>query len=174
MSNQGRSKGFCYQGVIAIEDISPKLISNSDLVKCNSPITSTSVVQSFWNFAQSMAVSLPCSVQNFTMIGQLKNKLWAIEISWYSSSRWVSVGGISSIVTAHWVTALLCIKEGCGEHVQLALEGLVARELGLPGASGPDAKRSRPPAGRETATARSHSKVTNHSHRKRDRTRSPV
>ena len=31
-------------------------------------ITSISIILSFWNFAQSMAVMLPCSVQNFKMI----------------------------------------------------------------------------------------------------------
>ena len=44
-------------------------------------ITYFSVALSFWNFAQSMAVSLPCSVQNFTMIWLLKCMLWCNKIS---------------------------------------------------------------------------------------------
>ena len=38
------------------------------------------VVRSFWNFAQSMAVSLPFYVQNFKMIGQCRRKSW---VKWY-------------------------------------------------------------------------------------------
>ena len=38
-----------------------------------------SVVQSFWNFAQSTATSMPCSVPNYKTIGQLRNKLCANE-----------------------------------------------------------------------------------------------
>ena len=41
-------------------------------MKSHSPITKLSIIQSFWNLAQSMAVILPCSVQNF------KND-WTIE-----------------------------------------------------------------------------------------------
>ena len=41
--------------------------------------THNSVIQSFLNFAQSMAVILPCSVQNFKVIWQLKWMLWANE-----------------------------------------------------------------------------------------------
>ena len=45
----------------------PKLILNPNLAKsCSSVI---SIVQSFWNFALSTTVPLPCSVQNFIMIG---------------------------------------------------------------------------------------------------------
>ena len=52
----------------AIKYIRPKPILNSNLAKSRSSITSMSFVQSFWNFAQSTAVSLPCSVQNFKTI----------------------------------------------------------------------------------------------------------
>ena len=84
---------------IAIPAISLKLISNSDILKSNLPITSISISQSFWNFAQSMAVSLPCSVQNFKMIGQLRNNVWASRFQ----EIWVLVSfpwGLSNIVTA--------------------------------------------------------------------------
>ena len=43
--------------------------------KSHLPITYLPTAQSFWNFAQSMAVTLPCSVQNFKMIGQKKSLL---------------------------------------------------------------------------------------------------
>ena len=52
-------------------------------MKSHSSITFTSVIQWFWNFAQGMAVSLPCSVQNFKMIGS--QSLW--QIRFYK--RWV-------------------------------------------------------------------------------------
>ena len=45
-----------------------KCILISNLLKCCLPITYCSVVKLFWNFAQSMAVSLPCSVQIFKTI----------------------------------------------------------------------------------------------------------
>ena len=45
---------------------------HSNRAKSHSSITSIPVVKSFWNFAQSMAVTLPCSVQNLKMIWQQK------------------------------------------------------------------------------------------------------
>ena len=45
---------------------------NSNLAKSRSSITSVWVAQSFWNFAQSMAVALLCSVHNFETIGSMK------------------------------------------------------------------------------------------------------
>ena len=39
-------------------------------------MTFFSVTQSLWNFVQSTTVPLPCSVQNFAMIGQLNWMLW--------------------------------------------------------------------------------------------------
>ena len=59
-------EGLCNIGYLS------KLTLNSNLVKTLSFITPISVIQSFWNFAQSMAVILPCSVQNFKMNGQLR------------------------------------------------------------------------------------------------------
>ena len=64
------------RGYVTIEVISLKLILNSNLMKTSSSITSISVVKSFWNFAQSTAVSLPCSVQSIKMIWCLTNMLW--------------------------------------------------------------------------------------------------
>ena len=57
-----------------------KCILNSNLAKIRLPITGFAVAQSFWNYAQSTTVILPCSVQNFKMIGQLKRMLWMDEI----------------------------------------------------------------------------------------------
>ena len=56
-------------GRCAIWDIRPKRILNSNLAKSRSSITSVSIVQSFWYFAQGTAVILPCSVQNVKTIG---------------------------------------------------------------------------------------------------------
>ena len=43
--------------------------------------TALLIVQSFWNFAQSTAVILPCSVQNFKMIGLPKFMFWVIHFA---------------------------------------------------------------------------------------------
>ena len=40
-----------------------------------------SVIQLFWNLAQSTAVILPCSVENFKTVRQLERKLWTDKIS---------------------------------------------------------------------------------------------
>ena len=65
-------------------------IRNSDLAKSCLSVTYFAYDQWFWNFAQSTAVSLPCSVQNFKTIVYLCNKLWENEISRGLSLRWVS------------------------------------------------------------------------------------
>ena len=51
-------------------------------LKFRLPITPVMIYESFWNFAQSMAVWLPCSVHNFRRIHWLKWKIWANEILW--------------------------------------------------------------------------------------------
>ena len=51
-----------------------------------------SVVQSFWNIAQSTTVILPCSVQNFKTTEQLRNKLLVNEVSWVLGLICVSDG----------------------------------------------------------------------------------
>ena len=48
--------------------IQPKLKSYENLLAHTQFI----IAQSFWNFAQSMAAMLPCSVQNFKMFGEMK------------------------------------------------------------------------------------------------------
>ena len=67
----------------------------SSLAKSHLPITYFPTTQSFWIFSKITAVillCLPCSVQNFKMIGQLQWILpvWTIDISWDLSLRWVS------------------------------------------------------------------------------------
>ena len=69
-SIQWVNKGSC-------SNKSLKRISNPNSTRPCSSIQPSSVVRSFWNFAHSMAVSQPCSVQNFKMIGQLWKTLWA-------------------------------------------------------------------------------------------------
>ena len=59
-----------------------------------------SIVESFWIFVQSTAVSLPCSVHNFKTIRQLRNKLWANVISRDLSSRCVMDGYPMSTLVA--------------------------------------------------------------------------
>ena len=69
-------------GATARLDIPAKPISNSNLAKSRLPIPSISAARSYGNFAQSTAVSLPCTVQYFQTIKQLLTSLWANEISW--------------------------------------------------------------------------------------------
>ena len=57
-----KPKGCCIIGYLSETKISWKMYF--------------AVVKSFWNFSQSTAVSLPCSVKIFKMIWQLKWMLW--------------------------------------------------------------------------------------------------
>ena len=61
-------------------------------MKSRASITFIGAVKSFWNFAQSTAVSLPCSVQTFTTIGQVNDKISEKEISRDLSLRCFSDG----------------------------------------------------------------------------------
>ena len=63
-------------------------------------MTYLSVIQLFRHFAQSTAVSLPCSVQHFKTIEWLKQMLWTNEISRKLGLRWVSDG--YSILYSPW------------------------------------------------------------------------
>ena len=77
-----------------IEDICLKLILNSNFIKSCQSGTSASVVESFWKFAQSTAVSLSCSAQIFGRIWQLKWMYWVNEISRdfdFSDEFWMDV-----------------------------------------------------------------------------------
>ena len=65
---------------IRVWDIPLELILNSNLFKTFLFITSSTVAQSFWNFAQSTAVILPCSVQNFKMIARISKAIWTNEV----------------------------------------------------------------------------------------------
>ena len=64
-------------------------ILNSNLVKSLWPITYFSVVESFCNFVQNMAMILPWSVQNFKTIWQLTWMSWKNEHWWDLSLTWV-------------------------------------------------------------------------------------
>ena len=67
-----------------------KLKSHQIPWKTHLPVpTYFSVTQLFWNFAQGREVILPCCVQNFKTIGQLKRMLWTKENSHDFSLRWV-------------------------------------------------------------------------------------
>ena len=79
-------------GPCAIWDIYPKCILISILAKSRLPITYCSFAEYFWNLAQSTAVILQCSVQNFKMIGQLQRMLWMNKVLQDSSLRLVSDG----------------------------------------------------------------------------------
>ena len=85
---------------------------NIILTKYRSSITPVSILQSAWNFAQSMAASLSFSVQNVKTIEQLRQMLWMNEISQDLSLGWISVGyrlleqriGFMCLVTPIWTT----------------------------------------------------------------------
>ena len=53
-------------------------VLNPNLAKSRSPTICLSVIQSFWIFAQSTAMILPCSVQNLKTIGQLERSIGRI------------------------------------------------------------------------------------------------
>ena len=74
-----------------MRDIPKKLISKSNRAKSGLSISYILFPQSFSNFAQSRAVSLPYSVQNLRTIELTKSKLWTNEISRDLSLRWVSL-----------------------------------------------------------------------------------
>ena len=99
---QGASgESWLVHGAVAISDIPPKLMLESNLAKYRWSITSSAVVLSFWNFAQSTTVPLPCSVRNFKAIGQMNNRYCANEIWRDLSFRWVrGGGGVIYITTA--------------------------------------------------------------------------
>ena len=82
----------CTKGRCAEQDIRPKLILNPNLMNSRLSITFFGSYPIVSKFAQSTAVILPCSVQNFKTIEQLKQMLWTNEISWDDSLRWVSDG----------------------------------------------------------------------------------
>ena len=76
-----------------------KHILNSNLVNSYLPITCFFIAQSFWNFAQSTAMILPCSVQNFKRIGQLEWLLWINKFFLLNLSLHMNFWEISYIVT---------------------------------------------------------------------------
>ena len=66
--------------------------SETDLKPKSHEKTPISIIWSTWNFAQCMAVSLPCSVQNSKTIWQLRLMSWTNEISRFFGLRRISSG----------------------------------------------------------------------------------
>ena len=81
-------------GAVAIHNIPQRLILNSNLTNPHLPMIYFSVVKSLWNFTWSMLVSLPCAVQNFKMIRQLRKMGKCIFVRFQSK---MIFGGISSV-----------------------------------------------------------------------------
>ena len=102
------------QDAVAIQYIPWKLILNSNLTNTHLPIAYLSITQSFQNFAQSTAVLLPCFVQNFKMIGQLKNLLCSNISPRNLSLGWVCAG--YPVVTPQWLTHHSLMKPIYIEH----------------------------------------------------------
>ena len=106
-----------HQGPCAIWDIRPKITFNSNFKITCSSITSVSLSKSFCNFAQSIAVILPNSVQNHKTTGWLWNKLWAYRFSQHLDLRCVSSAAMvltsfpENIVRPRWLKEpyVLCI-----------------------------------------------------------------
>ena len=93
--NENNTPGCC-----AIQYIRPKLIFNPNLVKSRLSVTYSSLIKSFRNFAQRTAVILPCSVQNFKTIAQLKRMLWTNEILVMESGVTLTLGTGTTMVEA--------------------------------------------------------------------------
>ena len=81
-------------------------------VKILLAITSVSVAPLLWNFARCMAVSLPCTVQNFATMGQLRNKLGAIRFLWDLYPY---------IVTAPWCWDFMCRGNSIKHYYECSL-----------------------------------------------------
>ena len=115
-------------GAVAINDNRLKFTLNSNLARSRFAVIYCTIVKSFWKFAQSMAISLPCSGQIFKMIRQLVQILWTNEIARDLSLRWV-FGRIFHIAIAigsyllalcllySGITSQLCQMDSRGYHV---------------------------------------------------------
>ena len=75
------------------------------------------IPQSLWKFAQSTAVILPCSVQNFKTIGREEWMLWTNDISLDFTWRWVPEIRHSAtarrFVTGQLLTAVSVSRNQC-------------------------------------------------------------
>ena len=85
------------------------------------PITQVSIAQSLWNFAQSMAVILPCFVQNCKMIGQTEWMLWTNEILVVEEKFWRYI--ICYIVAAPSVLCMIVLRH------ELAIINLMTTDI---------------------------------------------
>ena len=116
----GMSGNTDYKGTkaIAILIICLKSILNWKFAKSYLSITSILVDAYFWNFAQNMAVWLPCSVQNFGRIWWLGTKLRTSKVMWDFSWRWILCR--LSILLCPCISLRKCkvvILEICPEHI---------------------------------------------------------
>ena len=79
--------------VVTISEFSFKNSAlHSNVVKSHLSITSNSVIPYVSKFAQSTAVTLPCSVQNLKRMGQHTKLIRPNEILQYFSRNWISCG----------------------------------------------------------------------------------
>ena len=79
--------------------ISPKPILNSNLVKTCLSTTFILFVQSFCNFVQGTAVSMPCSVQNWKKIRQLvmsQRGGWSNQSHWFGTPEFAFISSTKS------------------------------------------------------------------------------
>ena len=64
------------QGDSAVWDARPGLVLDSGLAGSRSSATPVSTVRSFWDFARSTTVILPCSGQDFGAVRRRSDRLW--------------------------------------------------------------------------------------------------
>ena len=79
-------------GPCTLWDIHPKRTLNKNLTKSRFPITYFPITNSFWDFAQNTAVSLPCTVPNFKTMERIKQMLLSNQFSWDLSLSCISDG----------------------------------------------------------------------------------
>ena len=65
------------QWSMMIQIVPLKCLSNWNIVKFHSPIF---ITESFWKFVQNIVIWLPCSVQNFRKIHQLRTQSWTNKV----------------------------------------------------------------------------------------------
>ena len=65
MISSAKRQPFFFGPLYVIHRIFLLILLSSNVAKSHSLLTSVYVIQSFWNFAQSTTVSLPCSVLKF-------------------------------------------------------------------------------------------------------------
>ena len=92
------------------QHIYPKFIPSSNLAKICFLISATLIAESFWNFAQSTAVILLCSVPNIRRTLRLTQMLSMKEILWDLSARCIL-----------YVFVILSCSLGCNNAVSCSI-----------------------------------------------------